>query len=47
MRMDRLVRAGGRAAILAGVLRAAGSFASAAGSELERQSFYFTSKAFQ
>ena len=41
MRMDALVRAGGAAAILAGVLRAAGSFASGAGSEVERQSLYF------
>jgi hypothetical protein len=40
MRMETLLRVGGGAAILAGVLRAAGSFASG-GSEVERQSFYF------
>ena len=40
MRMDTFVRVGGAAAILAGVLRAAGSFASW-GSEVERQSLYF------
>jgi hypothetical protein len=40
MRMDTFVRVGGAAAILAGVLRAAGSFASL-GSEVERQSLYF------
>src|SRR5438094_6210699 len=40
MRTDTLVRVGGWAAILAGVLRAAGSFASG-GSEVERQSLYF------
>lgn len=38
--MDTLVRVGGGAAILAGVLRTAGSFAFQ-GSELERQSLYF------
>ena len=41
MRKDTLVRVGGAAAILAGLLRAAGSFASGAGSEAERQSLYF------
>ena len=41
MRTDTLIRVGGAAAILAGVLRAAGSFASAAGNEIERQSLYF------
>jgi hypothetical protein len=40
MRMDTLVRVGGGAAILAGVLRATGSFASGR-SEVERQSLYF------
>jgi len=40
MRMNTLVRVGGWAAILAGVLRAAGSFVSW-GSEVERQSLYF------
>jgi hypothetical protein len=40
LRMDTLVRVGGGAAILAGALRAAGSFASG-GSEVERQSLYF------
>lgn len=40
MRTQVLVRVGGGAAILAGVLRAAGSFASG-GSEVERQSLYF------
>ena len=40
MRMNTLVRVGGGAAILAGVLRAAGSFVSL-GSELESQSLYF------
>ena len=40
MRMDTFIRVGGRAAILAGVLRAAGSFVS--GGEVERQSLYFT-----
>jgi hypothetical protein len=40
MRMNTLVRVGGWAAILAGVLRAAGSFVSP-GSEVERQSLYF------
>jgi hypothetical protein len=40
MRMDTFVRVGGGAAILAGVLRAAGSFVSG-GSEVERQSLYF------
>ena len=40
MRMNTLVRVGGWAAILAGVLRAAGSFVSG-GSEVERQSLYF------
>ena len=41
MRRDTLVRIGGAAAILAGVLRAAGSFPSGADSEVERQSLYF------
>src|SRR5262245_25800065 len=41
MRRDTLVRIGGAAAILAGVLRAAGSFPSGADSEFERQSLYF------
>ena len=40
MRMDRLVRIGGVSAILAGVLRAAGSFASGP-DEIERQTLYF------
>jgi hypothetical protein len=40
MRTDTLVRVCGGAAILAGVLRAAGSFASG-GSEVARQSLYF------
>ena len=40
MRIETLLRVGGGAAILAGVLRAAGSFASG-GSEVERQSLYF------
>jgi len=40
IRLDTLVRVGGGAAILAGALRAAGSFASG-GSEVERQSLYF------
>ena len=40
MRMDTLIRVGGGAAILAGVLRAVGSFASG-GSEVARQSLYF------
>ena len=40
MRMDSFVRVGGGAAILAGVLRAVGSFVSG-GSEVERQSLYF------
>ena len=40
VRMDTLVRIGGVSAILAGVLRAAGSFASGPG-EIERQSLYF------
>jgi hypothetical protein len=40
MRMDAFIRVGGGAAILAGVLRAAGSFVSG-GSEVERQSLYF------
>ena len=40
MRLSTLVRVGGAAAILAGVLRAASSFA-AGGSEIERQSLYF------
>jgi hypothetical protein len=38
--MDTLVRIGGVSAILAGVLRAAGSFASGPG-EIEQQSLYF------
>ena len=41
MRKDRLVRVGGAAAILAGLLRAAASFAGGAGSEVERQALYF------
>ena len=41
MRRDTLVRIGGTAAILAGVLRAAGSFPSWADSEVERHSLYF------
>ena len=40
MRLSTLVRVGGAAAILAGVLRAASSFASG-GSEVERQALYF------
>ncbi len=40
MRIDTLLRGGGGAAVLAGVLRAAGSFVSG-GSEVERQSLYF------
>ncbi len=40
MRMDTFVRVGGASAILAGVLRAAASFASW-GSEVERQVLYF------
>ena len=40
MRMDTFVRVGGASAILAGVLRAAASFASW-GSEVERQMLYF------
>jgi hypothetical protein len=41
MRWDTLLRLGGWAAIVAGVLRAAGSFASGVDSELERQLLYF------
>jgi hypothetical protein len=41
MRTEMLIRAGGVAAMAAGVLRAAGSFAAAAGTEIERQSLYF------
>ena len=41
MRPDTLLRVGGWAAIIAGVLRAAGSFASDVGGEVERQSLYF------
>ena len=41
MRSDTLVRIGGVAAILGGLLRAAGSFPSWADSEAERQSLYF------
>ena len=41
MRRDTLVRIGGAAAILAGVMRAAGSFRSWADSEVERQWLYF------
>ena len=40
MRLDTLIRVGGWAAIVAGVLRAVGSFASG-GSEVARQSLYF------
>jgi hypothetical protein len=40
MRRDTLVRVGGWAAILAGVSRAAGSFASNVGGDVERQSLY-------
>jgi hypothetical protein len=40
MRLSTLVRVGGAAALLAGVLRAASSFASAS-SEVERQALYF------
>jgi hypothetical protein len=40
MRMDAVVRVGGAAAILAGVLRVASSFASG-GNEVARQSLYF------
>ena len=40
MRLSTLIRVGGVAAILAGVLRAASSFASG-GSEVERQALYF------
>jgi hypothetical protein len=40
MRLSTLVRVGGAAAMLAGVLRAASSFASG-GSEVERQALYF------
>jgi hypothetical protein len=40
MRLSTLVRIGGTAAILAGVLRAASSFVSG-GSEVERQALYF------
>jgi hypothetical protein len=40
MRLSTLVRVGGAAAILAGVLRAASSFASG-GSEVERQALHF------
>ena len=40
MRMDTFVRVGGASAILAGVLRAAASFAFW-GSEVERQVLYF------
>ena len=40
MRVNRLVRVGGWAAILAGVLRAGVSFVSG-NSDVERQSFYF------
>ena len=40
MRMDTLIRVGGGAAILAGVLRAVASFASG-GNEVARQSLYF------
>lgn len=40
MRLNTCIRVGGGAAILAGVLRAVGSFASG-GSEVARQSLYF------
>jgi hypothetical protein len=40
MRMDTLIRVGGGAAIVGGVLRGVGSFASG-GSEVARQSLYF------
>ena len=40
MRLDTLIRVGGGAAIVAGVLRAVASFASG-GSEVARQSLYF------
>jgi hypothetical protein len=39
VRLDTLIRAAGRAAVLAGVLRAAASFVSG-GSELQRQALY-------
>ena len=41
MRRDTLIRVGGATAILAGVLRAAGSFPSWPDSEVARQSLYF------
>jgi hypothetical protein len=41
MRRDALLRVGGWAAVIAGVLRVAASFTSSLGSEVERQSLYF------
>jgi hypothetical protein len=41
MRRDALLRVGGWAAVIAGVLRVAGSFTSSLGSDVERQSLYF------
>jgi hypothetical protein len=41
MLRETLFRVGGWAAIIAGVLRAAGSFTSSLGSDVERQSLYF------
>jgi hypothetical protein len=42
MLRETLFRVGGWAAIIAGVLRAAGSFTSSLGSDVERQSLYFS-----
>jgi hypothetical protein len=41
MRRDALLRVGGWAAVIAGVLRVAASFTSSLGSDVERQSLYF------
>jgi hypothetical protein len=41
MHRDALLRVGGWAAVIAGVLRMAASFTSSLGSEVERQSLYF------
>ena len=42
MRKEALVRLGGWGAIAAGVLRAAGAFASDIGNDVTQQSLYFT-----
>jgi hypothetical protein len=41
MRRDALLRVGGWAAVIAGVLRVAASFTSSLGSDVQRQSLYF------